>query len=164
MSQGSSIGVALCHTSAELKAALEAARAGDFPYLLEPYCAGTEYAVTVTGSGNASTAFLPVEVQYAGEFFSAACKESGGYRMSEARSLSGAQCTLLQDYAKQAHRLLRATAATRTDFIVGADGGVHILEVNACPGLSAHSILPAQLALSGTRFADYLESLIGACI
>lgn len=163
VSSGSSLGVSLSQNSAELASHLESAREQDFPYLVEPFVRGKEYAVAVAGRGNECRGFLPVEVQYAGEYFSAECKAAGSYRIVQAE-LPQELCAQLKAYAQEAHRLLRATALTRTDFIVEADGTTHILEVNASPGLSEHSIVPAQLALAGVSFADFLEEMIGATL
>lgn len=160
VSSGSSLGISIAHSKEELEKAIKSAKKKDFPYLIQPFIHGKEYAVGVLGSGNQVRTLTPVEVQYSGEYFDAVCKETGAYQMVEAELPFEIE-KKLSDYALKAHTLLRATAITRTDFIIQPDGKIWILEINTHPGLSEHSIIPAQLEYSGIKFGKFIEEIIG---
>jgi D-alanine-D-alanine ligase len=64
------------------------------------------------------------------------------------------------DLALKAHRLLGIEGYSRADFIVPADGGPYILEVNTLPGMTATSLIPQEAAAVGIGFGELLERLL----
>lgn len=159
ISSGSSLGITLAHSQEELNKALAVAEEKDYPYIIQPFIKGKEYGVAVVGSEDNIKELAAVEIKYPGEFFDAACKEAGTYHMVRAE-LPEETLNQLYTLARKAHIIIQATTVTRTDFIIGQDGRIWILEINTHPGLSCHSIVPAQLEASGTSFADFIEELI----
>lgn len=62
--------------------------------------------------------------------------------------------------ALEAHRCLGLTGYSRTDFILGDDGAVHVLEVNTLPGMTPASLVPKEAAALGMDFGELLEVLL----
>ncbi len=158
---GSSDGISVAKDAATLERRLALLGEDAYPLLLEPYVPGREFCASVFFSP-AEGRFLAmpvVEVSYPGEIFDAECKEQGTYRVARADIREDIQ-ERMRAAALSLHGLIRADFHTRTDFKLDGNGAIWILEINTHPGLGACSILPAQLALMGLPFEDYVREQI----
>ena len=66
----------------------------------------------------------------------------------------------IQAIALRAHDVLGVRDLSRTDFIVGDDDEVSVLETNTLPGMTATSLYPEAAAAHGLDFPSLCDSLI----
>lgn len=157
-SEGSSVGVHIVKTEAELAdACADAARfKGDV--LLERYIKGREVQVAVLDD----EALGAIEVRPASEFYDYQAKyHSGGTtQYLFPAPLPEELYRRALDVTLAAHRSLGCSGATRTDLIVLPDGGVTVLEVNTLPGMTETSLLPKIAAGVGIDFPTLCEKIL----
>ncbi|TMD59851.1 MAG: D-alanine--D-alanine ligase [Chloroflexi bacterium] len=156
---GSSIGMTIVHTRAEMGPALEEAFRYDDRALVEERLSGTELTVGVIGNREL-TALPVIEIVTKREFFDYQAKYDPALteEICPAR-VSDAIAREVQDLAMRAHRALGCRGLSRTDFIYGADGAV-ILEVNTMPGMTVNSLLPKAARVAGIPFGELLDRLV----
>jgi D-alanine-D-alanine ligase len=65
----------------------------------------------------------------------------------------------IEELAVRAHRTLGLRHYSRSDFIV-ADDAIYLLETNALPGLTEHSLLPKELAAVGSSLGQFVEHVL----
>lgn len=144
VSEGSSIGMYMCQTHADVKAAMAEVSCSPVPMIAEAYIAGREVTVGILGH----TALPLVEIIPAGTFYDYEAK----YDRDDTRYIVD---PLLPDGASEACqadavRLFEAIGArdlARVDFIID-EQGPWFLEVNTAPGFTSVSLLPMAAAAS----------------
>jgi D-alanine-D-alanine ligase len=148
MSAGSSVGVSIVRTRAELVPALrEAAKHGD-SVLIEEYVPGIEATVAVIeGFRGQELYVLPViEIRNKEEIvpatFSSKIKEE------------------LAVFAQKAHRALGLRHYSRSDFIISPRRGIYILEINSLPKLYDKSVVSNALRSVGSDTHELVDHLI----
>jgi D-alanine-D-alanine ligase len=159
--QGSTVGLTVVRRGADLVAAIEVARAFDDEIMVEKFIAGREFTVGVL-DGRA----LPVgEIFAPGEVFDYQSKyQTGGAREVFPANLPVGESTLLQEYALQAHRVLKLGVYSRVDFRRDISGGFWCLEANSLPGMTATSLLPQAARAAGISFPELLERICKGAI
>ena len=65
-----------------------------------------------------------------------------------------------QELAVRAHHALGCRGASRSDFIVRADGTPDILETNTIPGMTANSLLPDSARHEGIEFPELCRKFV----
>jgi D-alanine-D-alanine ligase len=157
--QGSSFGMSIAHSPADVPAAVELALRYDREVLLEEFAAGKE--ITVSCLGNRDPRPLPsIEIVPKGEFYDFASKyEPGGSRHIIPAGISSTARDRAAQYARRCHLLLGCRGMSRTDMIVDGDDVV-VLEVNTIPGMTPTSLLPHAAAAAGISFPELLDRLI----
>ena len=160
---GSSIGVWLCTTQSELKAAIEEGFEADVveQLLLEELLEGRELTVAVLEGVS-----LPVvEIRPKEGFFDLDAKYTKGktdYLVPAPISDDVAQSA--QQQAKIAFDQLQMGGIARADFILTERGPV-FLEINASPGMTATSLSPMAAQATGISFPELVEQiLLGATL
>jgi D-alanine-D-alanine ligase len=157
--QGSSIGIAMVDSSADLLPALHEAFLYDDRVLVEERIQGRELTVGVIGIDTLQA--LPViEIVSKRSFFDFTAK----YDAKLADEICPAQIPAevsaeAQSLALRAHKSLGCRGLSRTDFIWGTDG-LTILEVNTLPGLTENSLIPKAARAAGISFPDLLHRLL----
>jgi len=164
-SEGSSIGVTICHSKEELLRGIEAAFHHDREVLVERFLKGKELTCCVLG--NKSLEALPVieivpNPQYA--FFDYQAKYTPGAtnEICPAR-ITQAQTEEVHSCAMRAHRALHCRDWSRTDMILH-DGKIHVLETNTIPGMTETSLVPLAARTAGMTFSQLIDRLIGLCM
>jgi D-alanine-D-alanine ligase len=159
--EGSSIGISLGRTLAELETGLAAAFRYDAHVLVEEFIQGTE----VTGAvlGNATAQALPlVEIipadhytffDYEAKYQPGASKEICPARLDQELTERAQTCAL------KAHQALGCRGYSRTDMIVREDK-IYVLETNTIPGMTATSLFPQAAKAAGLEFPALLDKLI----
>ncbi len=163
---GSSLGVSIVRSEAELPSALErAARAGVVPaggrpaerdrrLLLERHVHGCELTVGVLDGRP-----LPiVEIRSKREFFNYEAKysdEDTEYVVPV--SLIESLYRKTQEAALCAYQALGCRHLARVDMVFGHDGELYVLEVNTIPGLTPRSLLPMAARYAGIEFGELCE-------
>jgi len=159
VNEGSSVGVSIVKSAAEVKKAVEEAFQFGERVMLEQYIAGREFTVAIIGA----RAYPVIEIAPAREFYDYAAKYTdGGTRYILTPELSDLQAKLAQYHAKRAYNSLRCHGYGRVDLMLDADGEFHVLEVNTLPGMTARSLLPQAAAQAGLGFEEALQAMIDA--
>lgn len=161
---GSSVGVTIVQTLAELVRAVEFAFTFGDSVLIEEYIKGTEATCGVVEHfrGEPLHALMPVEIRpKSSHFFDYDAKYTeGGSEEICPGHFSPDQKRQIEDLAKKAHHLLALRHYSRSDFIVHPRRGVYILEVNTLPGLTETSLLPKALHAGGSTISHFLHHVI----
>jgi D-alanine-D-alanine ligase len=164
-SEGSSIGVTICHSKEELLKGIDTAFHHDREILVERFLDGKE--ITCCVLGNKSLEALPVieivpNPQYT--FFDYQAKYTPGAtsEICPAR-ISRAQTEDVQSCAIRAHRALQCRDWSRTDMILN-EGKVYVLETNTIPGMTETSLVPLAARTAGMTFSQLVDRLIGLCM
>jgi len=155
--EGSSVGVSVVNTIAELPAAVKLAFTYDREILMEKYIRGMEVQVGILGE----RALGAIEIVPKDVFYSYQAKYEQG--MSEhffpARVPEAVYRRTL-DAGLAAHRALGCRGYSRVDFIIDAAGDPYILEVNTLPGMTATSLLPDIAKGVGISFPELVEEIL----
>jgi D-alanine-D-alanine ligase len=153
---GSTIGLSVVRTPAELHPAVERARSVDPEVLLERFIAGRELTVGVLGD----QALAVGEIIPQHEIFDYECKYTPG--MSQEIFPAEIDRDLTNDIrmlALRVHRLLKLRHFSRIDFRLGEDGVCYCLEANTLPGLTRTSLVPQSAAAMGMPFDVFCDRL-----
>jgi D-alanine-D-alanine ligase len=153
VAEGSTVGLTLVKTAADLPPAL--AHAGAQP-LFEAFLAGREFSVPILGS----RALPPVEVVPQHEIYDYECKYTDGKTEFICPApLDPEQTELLSRLAVRAFEALGCAGFARADFRLAADGSPYCLEMNTVPGMTSHSLVPMAAAAAGIDFGTLCEQI-----
>lgn len=161
---GSSVGVVIAYTFLEImEAVLKAFRYSD-TVLIEEYIKGKEATCGVIEDfrGEDLYALLPVEIRpkvssffdYQSKYDNNATEEICPGRFFEDEK------SMIEKYAKEAHKALGLRHYSRSDFIVTSRGKVYILETNTLPGMTENSLLPKSLKAVGVPLKDFIHHIL----
>lgn len=161
--QGSSFGVSIVRTEAELKPALAQAKkyAGNDSIMAEEYIKGVELTCGVIDIFGKIQALPIVEIVPKNDFFDFRSKydsESGCEEVCPAR-IEVERAVEIQQKSKQIHQLLELKQYSRMDWILRNDE-LYFLEANSLPGMTPTSLLPKELDARGIRYDDFISGLI----
>jgi D-alanine-D-alanine ligase len=154
--QGSTVGLSIVRTPAELPSAIAEAFKHDDEVMLEQFIPGRELTVSILG-GEA----LPVgEIIAKKEIYDYECKYTPG--MAEEifpAALSDAEAAEVQEQARRAFSALKLTGCARIDFRMTSAGEFYCLEANTLPGMTATSLVPQAAAAAGIAFPALCERI-----
>jgi D-alanine-D-alanine ligase len=153
VAEGSTVGLSLVKTQAELGPAVS--RAGAQP-MFEAFVAGREFSVPILGT----RALPPVEVVPDHEIYDYECKYTDG--MTEFKCpapLDSAQTETMSQFALQTFEALGCAGFARADFRLTKDGTLYCLEMNTVPGMTSHSLVPMAAAAVGIDFGTLCEQI-----
>ena len=155
---GSSIGVSLADTKAELEKALrEILRYGSH-VIVEKKISGRELTVGVLGDR-----YLPaVEIipRMGGYFDYASKYQDGGSEEVCPAPITDRQWREMGETTLRLHRALGLRAYSRADFILDADGRAWCLEINTLPGMTPASLLPKEAAAAGLNYEALCQEIL----
>ncbi len=154
--EGSTIGVGIVRTAAELPGALEEAFRHDREVLVEDYIEGIEVTVGVL-DGEA----LPViQIVPKEGFYDFRAKYTAGQtEYILPAPLEGALYERLRQVAVEACRALGCAGAARVDFMV-REREFFCLEVNTIPGMTETSLLPKAAQHAGISFSELTQRIL----
>jgi len=161
VNQGSSLGMTIARSPADIGSGLRKAFAIDNQVMIEQFIEGREITGGVIGN-NELTALPLVEIipgdQY--DFFDYEAKYQPGASTEICPAeLDDAITAKAQQFALTAHRALQLQGYSRTDMIVN-DNDIYVLETNTIPGMTPTSLLPQAAAKAGLDFPALLDRLI----
>ena len=166
VASGSSVGVRIAHSQAELSEALSAYSVKGQTGLVESYVEGLELTCGVLGGGGEPPQPLPLtEIRPRdGQFFDFRAK----YTPDACDEITPAEveaqvATRIQELAVIAHEALGCEGMSRSDFILSKSGPM-MLELNTIPGMTETSLLPQGAAAAGIPFAALIERLIHSAL
>ncbi len=154
---GSSIGIELPDTKAELRCALQSVlRYGDH-VVVEKKIHGRELTVAVLGDR-----YLPaVEIIPHAEYFNYETKyQAGGATEVCPAAITDTQWREMGEMALKLHRALGLSVYSRSDFLLDENGIAWCLEVNTLPGMTPTSLVPQEAAAVGISYADLCELIV----
>ena len=155
--QGSTVGLTLVKSPAELEAAIALAGQYDREVMLERYIAGRELTVGILDDEPLAVGEI---IPATGPIFDYAAKyQTGGAEEIFPAKLPAEQTARAQDFALRVHRALKLDTYSRVDFRMDENGGLWCLEVNTLPGLTAASLLPRAAQAVGIGFAELCERI-----
>lgn len=157
--QGSALGLTPLPDGGDLVAPLRQALAFGDGALVERFEDGREITVGVLDEHGAAPVALPVikVVVAAGEWYDYENRYTPGKSEHVAPDLPADRLHTLQRYAVQAHRCLGLRDFSRADFVVG--DRIHLLEVNALPGMTSTSLFPDACRRMGVDFGELADRL-----
>jgi D-alanine-D-alanine ligase len=160
--EGSSVGVFIVKTEAEVAPAVKSAASFAKELLVEQYVEGRELTVGILGD----LALPIIEIKPRVGFYDFANK----YPFLDASGKSGAdhycpaaldEATTLrvQQTALAAHRALDLEVYSRVDVILRPTGEVVVIEINTIPGMTEASLLPEAAKAAGIGYPELCERI-----
>jgi D-alanine-D-alanine ligase len=155
--EGSSVGITIVKSEAQLAAAIALAQKYAGVVLLEEFVKGREMTVGVLDD----EALGDCEIIPATEFYDYEAK----YLRDDTKYLVPAPITdderrTMHNLAVRAHKALGCSGASRVDMILAEGGRAVCLEINTLPGMTDHSLLPKIAALRGMDYATLVERVL----
>lgn len=156
-SGGSSIGISIARTRAELKQAVELAFQQEDCILVEEFIKGRELSCGVL-DGKA----LPViEIIPKEGFYDYKNKYQAGAALEVTPApISDAATEKVQRLAEQVFRALKLSVYARMDFLLTEAEDAYCLEANTLPGMTPTSLLPQEAAATGIDYITLCERII----
>lgn len=157
---GSSIGVKICHSPAQLADALEAASLEYDQLIIQRFVSGIELTCGVLETDEGPFALPPTLIRpQQGKFFDYLAKYTpGASEEITPAPVSEAVTAAVQRTSLAAHRALGCRDYSRTDFILGRNR-LWVLETNTLPGLTGVSLLPQAAAAIGYDYPLLIDHL-----
>lgn len=161
VASGSSIGVSIVHSRAELSTALTQCLAFGGVCVVEQYIAGREIQVGILEN----RALPSIEIIPKTGFYDYENK----YQPGAAEEITPAPIpaeweSRLGKAALTVFRTLGLSVYSRADFIVTEDGTPWFLEINTLPGMTPTSLLPQEAAAVGIDYGELCERIIHASL
>ncbi len=148
---GSTVGLSVVHTAAELDGAIALARACDRDVMLERYLPGREFTVGILGT----EALAVGEIVPQHEIFDYECKYTPGLTREIFPAVVPDELAReMRDLALATHRVLKLRDFSRIDFRLDSAGDPYVLEANTLPGMTGTSLLPQSAAAVGISFSE----------
>jgi D-alanine-D-alanine ligase len=162
-SSGSSVGVHIAYSLAELEEAVVASSHHSPAVLIEEMIKGKEATCgVIDGFRNLEYyPLLPIEIRHKKDFFDYDAKYSdsateeicpGNFNQEESDKI--------KQFSIDAHKALGLRHYSRSDFIIHPKRGIFILETNSLPGLTEQSLIPKSLNAIGSNLKEFLNHII----
>ena len=154
---GSSVGVSMVYTEAELSAALALARGFGERVIVEKVIEGREFSVGILdGAALPAIEIIPKE-----GFYDYKNKYQGGKTIEVCPAeLTEAEAAAAADTAKRVFEILRLRGYSRIDLILERSSGkFYCLEANTLPGMTPTSLLPQEAAAAGIGYDELCEKI-----
>jgi D-alanine-D-alanine ligase len=154
--QGSTVGLHLVRTAAELSPAIDDAAKYDDEVMIEEFVPGKELTVGILdGAPLAVGEIIPRH-----EIFDYECKYTPGMALEIFPAPLPPETTKqCQRLAVIVHESLKLGGYSRVDFRLPLTGAPSCLEVNTLPGMTATSLLPQSAQAAGIDFPELCERI-----
>ncbi len=168
--EGSSFGLAICHTDQQVREALHELHNLSPKLMAEEYVAGHEITVGVIAhdpdhpaddQGHSAEAIPPIHIIPAGGYYDFDAKyirDDTQYRFDLPGPADIGQT--LRSIAYHAYRCLGCRHLARVDFMLDHDGQPWCIEVNTMPGFTTHSLLPMAARQTGLSMPDLTDRMV----
>jgi D-alanine-D-alanine ligase len=161
--QGSTVGVYIIKSEAELDSAMAGVAKYDRELLVEEFISGRELTIGVLGDQA-----LPIlEIIPKGGFYDFTNKypflnpqAGGGAEHVCPARIDDAKTKQIQELALRAHRALGLQVYSRVDVLLPVNEKPTVLEVNTIPGMTEASLLPEAAAAAGINYVDLCLRII----
>ena len=158
---GSSYGISIVKSEAELAGAIALAFAHDDKVLLEEYVRGVEVECSVLGNEQ-PVASVPGEiVPLLADWYDYASKyEEGGMELVVPPRISPEQVERVRELAVASFLASDCEGMARVDFFVSGGGEVLVNELNTIPGFTHTSVYARLFEASGVPYVELLRRLV----
>ena len=160
---GSSIGIHIVKNEKELRAGMRDAFRYSKRVMIQRFIKGREITCGVLEKKGKPLPLPPMEIlPKKGRFYDYTSKydEGGSEHIIPPPGFSPRMIRKVQNAACRAHNVLGCSGMSRSDFILGNDGKLYILEINTIPGMTGTSLLPEAAKVAGIDFPKLLDLLI----
>lgn len=162
--EGSTIGISKVESPQAMQAGFDDCARYDDTVLAEAFIRGRELTVPVMGAGRDARALPVVEIRapqgnydYEHKYFS----DDTEYLCPA--PLDDALTARIQALAVQAYNALGCAGWARVDFMLREpDDEPFLLEINASPGMTGHSLVPMSARASGVSYEDLCLEILGS--
>lgn len=166
--QGSSVGVNIARNKKELRSGIREAFRHSPRVILQKFIKGREITCAVLEDEKGKLVTLPpIEIlPKAGRFYDYRSKyETGGSEhVIPPPGVSDKTLQEIKSAASTAHAALGCSDMSRSDFILGNDKKLYILEINTIPGMTSTSLLPDAARVTGIGFSQLLDIIINSAL
>ena len=160
--EGSTIGITKVSAAEELKAAYDIAAGFDDVVLAEEFVTGREFTVAMLGKGALARALPIVEIvapggnyDYQNKYFTDDVQYFCPAVLDEATAAE------MSRLAVDAYRALDCEGWGRIDFLLRAsDNKPFLIEANASPGMTGHSLVPMAARALGISYEDLCVEIL----
>lgn len=157
VAEGSSVGVSIIRSAADLAAAKANWHFGRA--MAEEFIEGHELSVAVLDNPN-PTALGVIELKPKAGFYDYTNKYTGGKTEHLMPAPIGEQATeKAKEMATRAHKALGCSGCSRTDIRYNGKD-LYVLEINTHPGMTELSLLPEIAKYAGLSFNQLIETLV----
>jgi D-alanine-D-alanine ligase len=155
--QGSTVGLSIVKTRAQIGPAIEMARKYDDEVMIERFIPGRELTVGILGD----TPLAVGEIIPKHEIYDYECKYTAGMAIEVfPAKLDKEQTATVQQQALAAFRSLKLGGYARIDFRMSPEGQFYCLEANTLPGMTELSLIPQSAAACGIEFGELCERVV----
>lgn len=155
--EGSSLGLSLVTSTAEMKKGLEGAARLDDEVVLEAYVKGREMTVgLLDGNSLPTLEVIPASGLY--DFKAKYTKGETEYKVPA--EIPAAANAALQEASKKVWKALGLSGFARADYILPADNAPVFLEINTIPGFTELSLVPKAAASIGINFDQLVVKIL----
>jgi D-alanine-D-alanine ligase len=159
--QGSTVGLSIVKTRAEIAPAIALARKYDDEVMIERFIPGRELTVGILGD----TPLAVGEIIPKHEIYDYECKYTAGMAVEVfPAKLTKEQTTTVQQQALAAFRALKLGGYARIDLRMSPDERFSCLEANTLPGMTELSLIPQSAAACGIPFGELCERVVRLAI
>jgi D-alanine-D-alanine ligase len=163
--EGSSLGVTIAHSEAELRGAVTDVLTTYGNVMVEAFCDGAELTVGVLGHGPTLRALPVLELVPHREFYDYEAKYTKGLTdlICPAR-ITAEAAHQAQATALRAHQACDCHGLSRVDMHLDSQGRLWVHEINSVPGLTETSDVPAEAAAAGMAYEDLIEEILASAL
>lgn len=152
--EGSTVGLYVCHNKEELREAIKLS--GDKDLVIEEFIKGEELTVGVVEGEALGVLKITPKIglyDYKSKYTAGMTEYEYPAKISEKAYKEA------MEYATMIHNNLKMSGISRSDFIL-KDGELYFLEVNSCPGMTETSLVPKLATLKGYTFDDLTRKIV----
>ena len=157
---GSSFGITKVKSAEQILPAIELAFTEGGEVIIESFLSGTEVTCGIYKAKNKKTVLPVTEVVSENEFFDFNAKYNGQVKEITPARLSEELTKKVQQLTSSIYDLIEAKGIIRIDYIITEGETIHLLEVNANPGMTETSFIPQQVKAAGLNMMDVMADVI----
>ncbi|HON34500.1 MAG TPA: D-alanine--D-alanine ligase [Synergistales bacterium] len=158
---GSTVGVTIVSSKAEVEEALSLAFSFDGSVLVEEYIPGREITVTVWEEGGKTCSLPVIQIEPRQGFYDYQAKYTPGRTEYLCPApLTPTELERVEAAAVAAHGSLGCRVFSRVDMRLTGEGHPYVLEVNTVPGMTATSLVPKSAAAAGWGFDELARRIV----
>lgn len=131
--------------------------------ILQKFIKGRELTCGILEIKGKITPLPPTEIiPKLGSFYDYKSKyvEGGSRHIIPPKEISPKVIKKIQEASVLAHKIIGCSGMSRSDFILGEDDKLYILEINTIPGMTHTSLLPEEAKVAGISFPKFLDLII----
>ncbi|MGV9181903.1 D-alanine--D-alanine ligase family protein [Arcanobacterium canis] len=156
---GSSLGLTVVRSKAELPGAMVDCFAYGDSALIQKFIEGREFGVAVADFGDGAMALPPVEVVATGPYDFDARYNPGRVQYFVPARVDDVEREIIASLAVNVHKALGLKHLSRTDIILDNDGVAWFIDVNTSPGMTETSLFPLAAQAHAAEQGNSVESV-----